>query len=168
MIKFKCTPLNELLDEKVINELFDKLEIELHQCHHNSYYFAQWLNDNGYNVKFIPCCGFYDDGEIAFSRHHNVVKVDDKYYDITGEYIQRNCDLKNYTFSEYCVCGELTVSEYYHICEQYEMWFTPFCHQWCDDDETYFRYENTKKIVVKSEELDEDENKLIEFINSFK
>ena len=47
------------------------------------------------------------------------------------------------------------------------MWFTPFDHQYLGND-IYVRYENTKKIVVKSEELDEDENKLIEFINSFK
>lgn len=165
MKKFKCTPLIELLDEKVINELFDKLEIELHQCHMNSYYFAKWLNNNGYNVKFIPCCGFYNNGEIAFSKHHNVVKVDDKYYDITKEYIRRN----DYPTgdNEYCVCGELTVSEYYNICKEYQMWFTPFDHQYLGNG-IYVRYENTKKIVVKSEELDNDEKKLIEFINSFK
>ena len=165
MKKFKCTPLNELLDEKVINELFDNLEIELHQCHMNSYNFAKWLNNNGYNVKFIPCCGVYDDGEIAFSRPHNVVKVDDKYYDITSEYIIRNCDYITDN-SEYCVCGELTVSEYYNICKEFNMWFTPFDHKYLGNN-IYVRYENTKKIIVKGEELDNDEKKLIEFINSF-
>ena len=108
--------------------------------------------------------GFYDDGEIAFSRHHNVVKVDDKYYDITSEYIIRNCDFITDN-SEYCVCGELTVSEYYNICKEYDMWFTPFDHQYLGND-IYVRYENTKKIIVKGEELDNDEIKLIEFINN--
>lgn len=166
MIKFRSTPLVELLNEDTINRLFDELEIETHQCHCNSYRFADWLENNGYDVMFVPCCLIDDNGVVCPEFEHNVVKVGDNYFDITFEYNLRTSDFfEDENRNEYCVCGMLTPFEYWNICKDFEMWFTPFAHQLVDGK--YIRYEDIEEVVVEPEEYEEDYKNMIDFITNY-
>lgn len=166
MKKFKCSPIEELLKKRVVNKIFKEKNIQTHQCHYNSLQFCEWLRDNGYkNVKFITCCLVDNNGNICLEFHHNVVRIGDKYYDITSEFNSRKYKDYQKNTNEYCVCGEFTISEYLYICLKFNMYISPFDYQYKDGK--YYRYENTREIVVERNEYSQDRERLLNWIENY-
>ena len=167
MKKFKCSRLTDLLPKEEIGKLLNKLGIEQHQCHMNSYYLGNWIErhiDVGY-VYIVSCTFTDEDGNPMIHFPHNVIKVGDKYYDPTRELNAINN--KNYDFDEeeeFCVVCEYDLNQYFNICRPFESWITPFEFQYKDGK--IVRYEGMKEIEVDTTNVQGEYNKLIEYIKS--